>query len=216
MCFSKNSSIISFLFGFIGGSLCILLDKPIDKIVGYFFIFISLMQLVEYFLWDHQICNNYNQKLSILGMILNHFQPIVLAILIYIFNKDLSHKNRLIIAILTIIYIILIIPYSMQFLYNKNKNLSCTMKNKRHLYWKWNTLNYYRFIYIYFLFTFVSFALLGLPTIKESIVFSIIAVLSFLTSYIFYDKSVGALWCYYVVFIPIIYYILRKTILIDF
>ena len=122
MCFSAEISIITFIVGIIGSLLCISLGKPVDKILGYFFIFVSLMQGIEYLLWNHQKCDNYNRFLSILGMVLNHLQPIVLGLLILYFNKNVSTK---IMYLIMFLYLCAIIPYSIQFL--NNKNLECTI-----------------------------------------------------------------------------------------
>ena len=72
MCFSKNASIVSFTIGIVGSILCITLGTATDKIVGYFLGYVSLMQGIEYLLWSHQICDNYNRVVSIIGMLLNN------------------------------------------------------------------------------------------------------------------------------------------------
>jgi hypothetical protein len=90
MCYSANASIVSFTFGVIGSLLCVSLGSVKDKILGFFLFFVSFMQGIEYLLWKHQICDNYNKFISVLGMILNHLQPIVLGLLVILFNTNLS------------------------------------------------------------------------------------------------------------------------------
>ena len=103
------------------------------------------MQGIEYLLWTHQKCDNYNRFVSILGMILNHLQPFVLGLIILFCNKHLIHTK-----LIMFLYLLLIIPYSIQFLFNKKSQ--CTIKNtENHLSWKWNLMNY-NFLFILFLF----------------------------------------------------------------
>jgi len=208
MCFSAKSSIIAFFVGVIGSILCISLGEINDKIVGYLFLFVAFMQGIEYLLWNHRKCDMYNRIISVLGMILNHLQPIVLGIIILLINPYLTPAKVFWIKIFIFIYIFVIIPYS--FKYISNKDIQCTIKRGKHLYWKWTNMKYYIFIYSLFLFTFCLFAILGMKNLTYGISFAFIGLFSYITSYIFYSKSTGALWCYYAVFIPIIYYFLRR------
>ena len=214
MCYSEKSSIVSFSFGVIGSLLCVSLGTVSDKIIGFFMLFVSLMQGIEYLLWRHQICDNYNKMISVLGMALNHLQPVVLSLLVILFNPTLSQSKLGWIYSFMAIYLVVIIPYSIQFL-QKSDSL-CTIKNKEtgHLLWNWNNMKYHPFVYIVFLITFCAFFLLGLPKLQYGIRSSLVAVISYSTSLYFYpQKYTGAIWCYYVVFLPMIYYLLRKIIL---
>jgi len=203
MCFSKEVSLFTFLTGVIGGLLCYSTGIADYKIIGLFFAFISLMQGIEYFLWKHQICDDYNKFLSTLGMILNHLQPVVLYILLYIFNEKIRENNAL--KILLLIYILVIIPYSLQF------KFECTLKQNEHLYWKWNGKKYNFETYTIFLFCLVVFGFF-FPNLKVGISFSIIAFVGYILSYFIYGNSgtVGSMWCFISAFAPIIYYLLMK------
>jgi nicotinamide riboside transporter PnuC len=90
MCFSPEASIRSLLAGVFGSLLCISLGTTKDKIVGYFLGFVSLMQGIEYLLWKHQKCDNYNKVISITGMILNHLQPFILGVIVLILNPKIE------------------------------------------------------------------------------------------------------------------------------
>lgn len=214
MCYSEKSSILSFSFGIIGSLLCVSLGSVADKIIGFFMFFVSFMQGIEYLLWRHQICDNYNKMISILGMMLNHLQPVVLGLLVILFNPKLSQLKLRWIYSFMAIYLLVIIPYSIQFL--QDSNSLCTIKNKEttHLLWNWNNMKYHTFVYTVFLITFCALFLLGLPKLENGIRTSLVAVITYSTSLYFYpQKYNGAIWCYYVVFIPAIYYLLRKIIL---
>lgn len=207
MCFSAESSILSLTTGLIGSFLCISLGSVKDRIFGYFFGFVSLMQGIEYLLWSHQKCDMYNRVISFLGMFLNHLQPFMLGIIILVINKNVQHKYW--IYLVMFLYLLFIVPYSLQFFF-VGKDKQCTMKNmQNHLQWNWNILKYNRIIYFIFLFTMCTLFLLGLPTLNDGIYFALGAIMTYTTSGIMYHTNdVGALWCYYVAFLPILYYIL--------
>ena len=213
MCFSENASILSFTFGVIGSLLCVSLGTVSDKIVGFFMLFVSFMQGVEYLLWRHQKCDSYNKTISVIGMALNHLQPIVLGLLVVLFNPKLSQTNLHWIYSFITIYLFAIIPYSIQFL--QDSDSLCTIKNKEttHLQWNWNSMKFTEIIYLIFLITICAFFLLGLPKLSYGIYASLTAIITFSTSLYFYpQKHSGALWCYYIVYLPILYYLIRKII----
>lgn len=57
MCFSEQMSIIAFSVGMIGSILVVSLGEIYNKIVGLWLMFVSCMQLVDFFLWRNQTCN---------------------------------------------------------------------------------------------------------------------------------------------------------------
>ena len=208
MCFSAKASLFSFTVGIVGSLLSISLGSLKDQIVGYFFGFVSLMQGIEYLLWTHQKCDHYNRLISFLGMFLNHLQPFVLGFIILLLNKNTGNKHW--IYLLMFAYLLIIIPYSLQF-FSVDKKIQCTLKNtENHLQWNWNLLKYNRIIYLLFLFTMSALFLIGLPPLKSGRIFALGAILTYTTSTILYKKNnVGTLWCYYTAFLPLLYYFLN-------
>ena len=205
MCFSPLASLSTFIIGIIGAILCISLGTPTDKLVGYFFGFVSSMQGIEFALWENQDCNTINKIISVLGMVLNHLQPIVLSILILLLNNDLSHTTKQIIIISTIIYAITITAYSIQFASDDG----CTIKNEyNHLEWDWNGMKYRNIAYMLFLFMLVMLFYIGTPDKKSGILLSIISLVSYLISFFIYKdkKAVGSLWCLFASFTPILWF----------
>jgi len=210
MCFSANVSLLTFAIGIIGSIMCINLGSQMDKMVGYFIGFVSLMQGVEYLLWRHQKCDLYNNTISMIGMILNHLQPIVLAIVILYFNTKLASINKNIIILIILLYTLIIIPYSIQYFYHPN--YQCVLKGTTnpHLIWKWNKMKYSQVVYTIFFIVFCSLFLLGLPTLNNGLFACFLAIFTYGTSAIIYPQGpVGALWCFYVIFIPILYYLFK-------
>lgn len=68
MCYSSNASILTFIVGTLGSILVYNSQTKSNKIIGLFIFFVTWMQLIEYLLWNHQICDNYNKILSISGL----------------------------------------------------------------------------------------------------------------------------------------------------
>ena len=207
MCFSERASIIAFTIGIIGSILCVSLGTIPDKIVGFYLMFVALMQWIEYLLWRHPFCDNYNRIISIMGMILNNLQPVILGIILLV----LTNRPKVWIWIIMVMYLCVVIPYSLQFF--QSNTLQCTLKNEqsKHLYWNWNYLNNTVFVYTIFIFTICALALIGFPKRIHGVYFSIVTIITYVTSFIFYtQKYAGVIWCYYSVFLPIIYYLYRQ------
>jgi|UniRef100_A0A6C0CWX7 hypothetical protein len=205
MCFSERASIVSFFFGIIGSLLLISLGGVNNKIIGYYFIYISFMQIIDFLLWRHQVCDDYNRIISFLGMLLNNSQPIVLGMIILLFNP--IHQN--IILTLMLLYLCFVIPYSLPFV--TNKKLQCTLKGKEnHLVWNWNLLKYSTMIYFIYLLTVCGLFIYGLTNFKIGFFVAFIAIITYVTSlFIYTPKYVGTIWCYYAVFLPILSYLIQ-------
>ena len=204
MCFTKNISLFTFLSGTLGGIICYSYGTPEFKIIGLFFVFVSLMQYLEYLLWSHQICDDYNKMISKIAMIVNHLQPIVLYLLVARYSKTNKMMN-----VLLVIYIIVISGYSKNYLTGDN----CTMKDSHtHLNWEWNHQTNAEIVYLIFLICLVVFGS-GIPTQFYSMVFIVIAVLSYTISSFIYSKtnSVGSMWCFFSAFAPFLFILLKKN-----
>lgn len=206
MCFSERASILSFFFGMIGSLLLISLGGVNNKIIGYYFIYISFMQIIDFLLWRHQKCDDYNRMISLLGMLLNHSQPIILGMIILLFNP--IHQN--IILSLMLVYLCAVIPYSLPFV--TNKKLQCTLKGQEnHLLWNWNLMKYKKIMYSIYLFVVCGLFIYGLTNFKIGSFVAFIAIITYVSSLFLYaQKYVGTIWCYYAVFLPIISYLFQR------
>jgi hypothetical protein len=203
MCFSEQASIVSFTAGILGSALCFSLGTIPDKVIGLFLGYVSLMQGIEFLLWRHQICDDYNRTLSITGMLLNHMQPIMLGLIILYIARP---KTSVSIIVLMSIYAMIITIYSIPFF--ENTSNQCTLKNEtNHLQWKWNTMKGNILVYIFFAFTICAIFILG---VKYGVKFAFITLFTYLSSLFLYPQAVaGAMWCYYVAFLPFIYFMGR-------
>jgi hypothetical protein len=205
MCYSAEVSLITFSIG-IGFSILLMMrSHKFHKLLGYFLGFVALMQFIEFLLWRHQICDTYHKLLSVIGMILNHVQPVILALVTaYIYKQNINA-----LAVITLIYLAVIIPYSMQYTNLLQCSTVITGSGNPHLVWNWNTMSYSTFVYSIFLAAFVGIALFGMP-LHEGRIFALVAVLTYTVSSLIYErKVVGSLWCFWTAFIPMIVYLLN-------
>ena len=204
MCFSENVSLFAFIIGIWGSMMVYSLGKIYDKILGLFLAFVSSMQLIEFFLWRNQTCDDYNYFITMTGMILNHLQPIVLGLLILWLNPTLSTQDTNTIFCILFVYLCVFLPYSWQFMYDPQ----CTLKNKNnHLDWKWNMKSYYFLAYSVFILALFMLFYWFVPV--YGLLFAIMSFISFATSVFIYNKEIGNMWCFYAVFFPILYYLFR-------
>ena len=238
MCFSASMSLFSFCAGLAGAIMVYSLGTFPDKIFAIVYGFVSFMQVIDYLLWNHPICDDYNRLVSICGMFLNHLQPVVCGMAILWLNERLPTVNRIVIWVMLAIYLLVISEYSWEFLTTKEKE--CTLKDSDdHLHWNWNFMKYYHYAYTTFLFTMGGLWYFGMPLLLhwksplhlyidtkepqvEGINFwatfgNLSAAKSLLlyitTRQVYGTGDVGSLWCFYSVFIPFVYYLIRKTVL---
>lgn len=203
MCYSAQISLLTFSIGFGFSALLTQSGLKFHRLLGWFLGYVSLMQLIEYLLWNHQICDDYNKSISILGMVLNHLQPVILAIL----TGSFYFKQIPVLIGVVIAYLTVIIPYSLQF----TSDLQCSMQQcgstDPHIVWNWNTLKHSNFVYLVFLAAFVLVGLCGMPS-NSGAMFASVAVFSYTLSALIYDRKVmGSLWCFWTAFMPAVIYL---------
>lgn len=207
MCYSAKVSLITFIVALIFSVMLFTVNDPNYKIIGLFLGFISLMQGIEFLLWKHQVCDTYHKSVSIMGMLLNHLQPLVLTMLLLHYNTKLSETNKKYIYALIVIYLVIMIPYSLQ--YVTNKNLQCTTQEpgNPHLIWNWNSMKYNEIAYVTYIIAVLILPLLGMPNKKMGKIVSGLTLITYLFSAFVYKRQVvGALWCYYSALLPVFMY----------
>jgi hypothetical protein len=144
MCVNAEVSLLSFIIGVIS-SVCLIYygNKKFAKenlSIGIFFIYVSVIQLLEYFIWiDLDNKKGLNKIISIIFPVIIFSQPFIF----YIIKSHIFNKNILWINLLIIFYIFIgIFKYKS---YLENETLITNVKNK-YLFWKWNK---YNIIYLY-------------------------------------------------------------------
>lgn len=212
MCYTSSTSIKAFIIGVVSSLLLITLDfknKNVDtnksyKIIGYFFLFVTLMQLYDAIFWNNPPPTNTNKITTKLAMITNHLQPIILGLLIYYFNRNMEETSK----IALIVYTICITLYTIN-AWNKVEYTTVSNRSNPSLDWEWN--HQYGAPIVYFIFL-VTLIILFYQNVKVGgILAAILTLVSFLFSLYKYQikAASGRFWCYFAAFAPVIFLLTR-------
>ena len=205
MCFSYQSSLATFIIGLVGSVLLLNFGNPRfsleNHISGIFFIFISLIQFMDFLIWiDLKNTIGLNRLATTIGPLLNIGQPTILYLIKLIYMKpNLLEGNNLQIALLNLLYFGYIMYVYFRF---TRENQMKTGVKHGHLNWEW--LEYhnpftYLVVFAVNIFYLTDFA-------YSSLVFGI-TYLFLLLSMLFFKYNVGELWCFFGAFIPIIVFV---------
>ena len=203
MCFSPNSSLLTFILGTVFSIILIHFGNPKYKsenmVFGIFFIFISAIQFMDFLFWiDLKNKIGFNKIMSIIGPLLNVGQPTILYIIKNIFLKpNLLSSNyfNLLILFFNVVYFLILIKNYITYII-QDKLLTTTKYGSL----KWHWLNYYNPYYYLFLFGINIFYLSNFN--YSLIVFLSVYFLLFL-SIKYFNKSIEEIWCFFGAFIPI-------------
>jgi hypothetical protein len=180
------------------------LGTVIDRIIGGYLGYVSIMQLIELLLWSHQTCDSYHKNLSIAGMFLNTTQPIVLGLLVLLF----SPKKSPWIYALIVTYSIGVAYYATEY----TSDLQCTTPKEKdpHLVWNWSILPSSNSWLILYILTSMGIAILGIPNLLQGIKVALFMAVTMLVSTIVYPRQdMAAMWCFFTAFVPMGYYLSR-------
>jgi hypothetical protein len=205
MCYSPEISLITFIIGILG-SLFLYLDN--FKSEAFFYGWVVLMQLVEYFIWKNQPCNDMNKKITNIGMFINNMEPIVLWISILLFSNKILPLQVNIYMVLLLLFTII---YTKKYLENPIECTSTTPDSKPYLQWNWNRGNFSTHYYAIFL---IGMILLSGYGLNNGLFQSIMYGVSFIISYYLFGKkkSIGNIWCFLAAFMPWLLILYRKLI----
>ena len=217
MCFSKESSIISYLIGLVPSYLLLKSNNKYNKHIGLFCLTFIQMQFAEFLMWSDIKCqNNLNQYGSILAHLILCLQPLSILIGAYYFKTTTIDQKLL----LTLIFIYMI-PFLMALYHHfvKKKVKLCSTTNERgQLIWDFNMSEKSGIYSLYSLFYFPGLFIVWLylkdnkkgnvmfGLLLSSIILSIINTKSFNEKTIFKDWE--SKWCFYAVIFPTIINIL--------
>lgn len=203
MCYSAELSLTSLSFGIFASLMLINYgseqSKNTNKAIGYFFLFVTLMQLVEYFLWiDADCTNGFNKVGALLGPILNHLQPIVLLVIATIFLEPANLISQNIVIPANILYLIYCASEYVKYVSNKS-NLCVGTNECDHLNWTWKKDFNYMF---YFAISFINIA--NFYTNTNLMVSFGTSYLLLIVSIFGFNKNIGEFWCLMVTGVPLI------------
>lgn len=207
MCFNPKVSIITFIIGVIS-SLFLMNSNTNEyavenKITGIFFIFIAMIQLMDFLFWiDINNKIGINKITTIIGPILNVCQPVILYLITKYYIDTKENKYDLPVKILNIMYMIYFINIYYKFI-TTDSLITGTFEG--HLQWPW--LKYKNaFLYLALLAVNIFFA----TKFKYSIILFSITYMTLILSKIYFSYHVGEMWCFFGAFIPIIIYIISN------
>jgi hypothetical protein len=203
MCYSADLSLTSLSFGIFSSLMLINFGSSqstnTNKAIGYFFLFVTLMQLVEYFLWiDIDCVNSFNKLGSLLGPILNHLQPVVLLIIATTFLNPTNLISQSVIIPSNILYLIYCVYQYIKYVSNES-NLCVKTNDCEHLNWTWKKDFNYLF---YFAISFINVA--NFYTNTNLMVSFGVSYLLLIVSIFGFNKNVGEFWCLMVTGVPLI------------
>ena len=216
MCYNKEISIYTYIIGSIASYLLLQKQNISLQIAGCFFLVVIQMQLIDFFLWSNNKCNDTNVNISSIGAILNFIQPIVLYLAIIYYNKNISKENKKYLNIIICVYIVALLVYSFDLF-----PLGCSILTKKsapYLQWSWFTKyappNYILTIMITLPIALTLLMYFGLDKPYNKYL-SFITLISFIISFVIYRKNraFGNLWCWFVVFIPVGLLVIDKLFL---
>ena len=211
MCFNAPVSFFTFTIGTIFSLLLITHGnkkyKKENIVFGIFFIFISLIQFMDFLFWiDIKNKLGINKIVTLFGPILNVCQPMILYLIKVIYYKpDIFSLNNynLLFTILNSLYLLYFGKMYTKFISNEQ----ITHVENGHLKWPW--LKYSNPLYYLILFGLNAFYLTNL---KYSFILFVITYFFLFISWKYFNYSTGELWCFFGSFIPLIMYYLSFII----
>jgi L-asparagine transporter-like permease len=159
------------------------------------------MQFWDTVFWlndSNTVINQYSTKAA---MLWNHFEPIVLFLLIWIINGKVKTPSFIFISL----YMVSCVIYS-SVIFSKLGGTKQTEKSGESLDWEWNHFEYAEIFYLIFLATLVVLFYFEFDGWVR-IVSIFLTIISFFFSVYKYRMNmiVGRIWCYITAFLPLIY-----------
>jgi hypothetical protein len=198
MCFSAKASLAAFVIGLVGSILLASLGGRTNISFGVFFIFISLIQLMDFAIWmDLGNKVGLNRVATMIGPILNVGQPLIMFLIkIVVFQ----HFRMDFVSVLNVVYSAYLAK--IYYLFIKSGD-TITKVEQGHLKWPWlrhtNPIAY--------LIMFVINALY-LSDFRFSLLVTSITGFFLFLSHSYFAYHVGEIWCYFGAFIPLLVYFL--------
>ena len=208
MCYDAKSSMNGFLIG--GAASLYLLffsNDPTYKHLGFFFIFVVLMQLLEYFIWLDQDCDkNYNDIASRFIVPVLNAQVLAIILGAYILNTTILPRYVLKYASLFVFVNLLYVCIYTFYIDNRE---FCTKPNEDgRLQWDKYPDLVSRYGELGYSLVFVLIPFL-LKNIKLGILLLIIGGYSLINTQYGNKHSWNSKWCFYAAYIPTLFAVIN-------
>lgn len=203
MCFNYKVSIFTFLLGVVTSILLIFFGnkkyKTENIVFGISFIYISLMQLIDFLFWiDLDNKKGINKITTIIAPLINIGQPTFVYLLKIFFYK--TTKINIIesfgFLLLNFIYFIYLLKNYFKFL---NNNVLITSVEKKHLKWQW--IEYFNDPFYLII---LALNIFYLSNFKYSLIVFLITYFFLIISYKYFNYHLGEIWCFFGSLIPIL------------
>jgi hypothetical protein len=197
MCINANTSLSTFVFSIIGSLVLIFLGnkkyKKENLLTGITFMYVALMQILEYFMWiDLNGKKGTNKIATTLGPFLNYTQPTML----YLVKSLIFRIQNIFISLLNLIYYIYV-------LFRINTFMNCeemiTTVVDKHLHWRW--INYFHFKF-YALLLFVN--IFAFIPFKYALMIFLFIFSTLYASAVYFKKHIGEFWCFLIAYVPVL------------
>jgi hypothetical protein len=200
---------ISYIFG-VSTSLALLYfgnqeSKDTNKAIAYFFVYIALVQLMEYFMWSDIDCKNgMNKFASTVGPVMVNIQPVILLLIMSSYLKSENIISDNVLMIINVLYLLYVGCKYYEYLQNPD-NLCVSPNDCGHLSWTWNKNFNYTF---YVLLTIIN--VMNFYTNTNLMVAITFAYMLLFVSAFNFHRNIGELWCMLSTSVPLICIILQK------
>jgi hypothetical protein len=220
MCYTKQASIGALLTGFLSSvALLVLGDEKYKQqniAIGIFFIYVSLVQLVDYMIYVDPKCKTGENKLAgYFGPLLTGFQPtIIFLIFTSLLNQQkkntLYNKYPTFFNAINVLYALILYVFYSQFILQEDV---CSRNENGRPKWSWQKGPIYSFLY----FGYPIILLINIIAIvSESLFYVNLAIIltfiMYLISKINYANHVGEFWCYFSNSVPLLVLITQKIL----
>ena len=204
MCWNATSSISFFIAGSIANAVVLMLAmvQKKDYLVAFctMWFFVLCMQLLEYFIWS-----NIGEKATVgyITFYFNIFQIVVVyaAAMSVSCKYNVPHLHKIIASIILVVYMmgILFMTRTMQ------ANDYIVDTSRKHLpYPWWDHMKNGSWLY---LFSLIAIFILLFRPIQWALWTIVCIVLCLIFSIIVYKPYLASMWCFFVVFVPILSYL---------
>lgn len=154
MCYDIQTSLIALVVNIVTSIVLFIVAKNKEnkekdanvsnqlKAIALFFLFVGFMQFWDILFWSYDATTKVNMYATKMAMIWNHLEPIVLALLIYLFMGKLTMPSMIALAV----YVVAIVAYSANG-WSELRGTEATKDTCGSLYWQWNNMKGNTFVY---------------------------------------------------------------------
>ena len=204
MCYSAESSIISFIIGF---PLCLYLlqsKNNTNKHIGLFLLSVVTIQFLEFLMWIDQKCGFLNSFATRSTRLVLIMQIYTIFLGGYLYNTLIIPKSILKLILIPLSIYLIIVGFSPYF----DKRKWCSKPNEdKSLQWSYQNEIPNFISYFYFVIFIISPFLV--KELWKGILIFILGALSFYINQYKNYATRNSRWCYYAAFVPIVFAILN-------